>query len=111
MELLFSLFMYLSVFISLSVFTVSLCSQLSYLLFVSLFCVNIFHMLSLSAGLIRKIPKALNVPAPLLKLALVCVEYSPEKRPTMKQAEQMTSKSNNKKVSCCNKPFISPQLQ
>ena len=40
-------------------------------------------------GLQKKIPKTLGYPAPFLKLAFVCVEFSSEKRPTMKQAESM----------------------
>lgn len=40
-------------------------------------------------GITKKIPKTLGYPPPFLKLGLVCVEYSSEKRPNMKQAEQM----------------------
>jgi hypothetical protein len=41
--------------------------------------------------LLKKIPKTLNIPPPMLKLAFVCLEYNAEKRPTMKQADQMAS--------------------
>ena len=39
------------------------------------------------AGLQKRLPK--GIPGPLLKLGLVCAEWSGEKRPSMKQAEQM----------------------
>ena len=44
-----------------------------------------------TAGLTRRIPKTLNVPPPLFKLGLVCVEYDAAKRPTSKQVEQMAA--------------------
>lgn len=40
-------------------------------------------------GLTRKMPKTINAPPPFMKLGVVCVEYVPEKRPTMKQSEAM----------------------
>lgn len=42
-------------------------------------------------GLTKKLPKTLNIPAPFLKLAFVCTSYEAEKRPNMKQVEQMAA--------------------
>ena len=44
-----------------------------------------------TTGLVKKIPKTIDYPPPMLKLAFVCVQHKPDKRPTMQQAEQMTN--------------------
>ena len=49
-----------------------------------------------SAGLVKKLPKTIDCPPPLLKLGFVCVEYEPSKRPTMAQAEQIAQQIEKK---------------
>jgi NIMA (never in mitosis gene a)-related kinase len=42
-------------------------------------------------GLLRKIPKSLKYPPPMMKLAQVAVEYDPSRRPTMNQIVQIAA--------------------